>query len=455
MRSSLRALGVMSFLLGMGLWLAPSLAADARHQRGRALFERVWAPTHQQHPEADGLGPLYNERSCVACHSLGGMGGAGPASKNIDLLSPTIRPGDVPQEDFVERLRGVHPAFKSMSNIVLHKFGIDAEPYAEFRLGLVGKLDRSMPTSPARFSSQLRKFQEETQIPLRSVEVQSIRFVWSQRNTTPLFGIGRLGRISVNELKQIAIDQQRENPEISGRFTGRFGWRGQIDQLSEFVRAACATEVGLNVGTHAQALDPLQVAERELPDRKVDLTHQQCSDLTAYIASLPSPRRRPPEDLQHARQIEFGEKVFREVGCAECHRQRLGQVAGIYSDLLLHQMGEGLSDPSPASEGATHMRVQSTRSAYGGESVMFVEGSRKGLREDPRQEWKTPPLWGVRDSGPYLHDGRAATIEEAVLQHGGEATSSAKRFRELSDVERTQLLTFLGSLAAPDPALLR
>jgi CxxC motif-containing protein (DUF1111 family) len=143
--------------------------------------------------------------------------------------------------------------------------------------------------------------------------------------------------------------------------------------------------------------------------------------------------------------------VFREVGCADCHRPRLGQVAGIYSDLLLHQMGEGLSDPSPAPDRVVHTRVESTRNAYGGESVMFVQGS----REDPRQEWKTPPLWGVRDSGPYLHDGRAATIEEAVLQHGGEATGSAKRFRELSDVERTQLLTFLGSLAAPDPASLR
>ena len=97
------------------------------------------------------------------------------------------------------------------------------------------------------------------------------------------------------------------------------------------------------------------------------------------------------------------------------------------------------------------MRNESSRNAYGGESVMFVQGS----QEDPRQEWKTPPLWGVRDSGPYLHDGRAATIEDAVLQHGGEATSSAKRFRELSDVERAQLLTFLSSLAAPDSTSLR
>jgi CxxC motif-containing protein (DUF1111 family) len=452
MSASLHALCVPILLLGMHAWLAvPALTAEARLERGRALFERVWAPTHQQHPEADGLGPLYNERSCIACHSLGGIGGAGPASKNIDLLSPTIRPGDVPQDDFVERLRGVHPGFKSASSIVLHKFGTDAEPYAEFRRGLLGKLDRTLPTSPAGFNSQLRKFQEENRVPLRSVELQNIRFVWSQRNTTPLFGVGRLGRISESELKQIAIDQRRENPEISGRFTGRFGWRGQIDQLSEFVRAACAMEVGLNVGTHSQALDPLQLSESELPDRKVDLTHQQCSELTAYVASLPAPRRIAPNDVQHGRQIAAGEEVFREVGCADCHRARLGQVAGIYSDLLLHQMGEGLSDPSPAPDRVVHTRVESSRNAYGGESVMFVQGS----REDPRQEWKTPPLWGVRDSGPYLHDGRAATIEEAVLQHGGEATTSAKRFRELSDVERTQLLTFLGSLAAPDPASLR
>jgi cytochrome c peroxidase len=116
-------------------------------------------------------------------------------------------------------------------------------------------------------------------------------------------------------------------------------------------------------------------------------------------------------------------------------------------------MGERLSDPSPAPVMQVNARFQGEGGggAYGGATTLVVQR----VNEDPRQEWKTPPLWGVRDSGPYLHDGRAETIEAAVLYHGGEATDSVTRFRELTTVERTQMLTFLGTLAAPDPADLR
>lgn len=451
MRGSYRVLhcAMIVILVGGGWSAAKSQAGEGRLGRGRDLFEMTWAPTHQQNPEPDGLGPLYNERSCLACHSLGGIGGAGPTSKNIDLLSPTIRPGELPPDDLIARMQRVHPGFTMVSSIVLHKFSTNAESYEVFRNELLG-----VPGMSAAAASPLivaaAPPRKDSGAPLKSIDIHDVRFVWSQRNTTALFGLGRIGRISENELKDVAQLQQRENPEVSGRFTGRFGWRGQIDELSEFVRSACATELGLNIGTHAQAVDPLEDRANVASKRKVDLTHQQCSELTAYVAALPAPRRLVPEDSEERRQATAGEEVFRNIGCAVCHRRNLGSVSGLYSDLLVHEMGSELSDPSPAPAAALVSRV-SERSAYGGGSIVTVARA----TEDRRQEWKTPPLWGVRDSAPYLHDGRAETLEAAVLQHGGEAAGSTKRFRELPASERMQVLAFLRTLAAPDPASLR
>ena len=103
---------------------------------------------------------------------------------------------------------------------------------------------------------------------------------------------------------------------------------------------------------------------------------------------------------------------------------------GIYSDLLLHDMGMDLADSG---------------SYYGAIEPISTEGV-KG------QEWRTPPLWGFRDSGPYLHDGRAESLEEAVAMHGGQGEPSARRFFELEPRERLRVQTFLNSLVAPGRA---
>jgi CxxC motif-containing protein (DUF1111 family) len=102
-------------------------------------------------------------------------------------------------------------------------------------------------------------------------------------------------------------------------------------------------------------------------------------------------------------------------------------VAGIYGDLLLHDMGPDLADSG---------------SYYGAIEPSSADGV-KG------QEWRTPPLWGFRDSGPYMHDGRAETLDEAVALHGGQAERSARLYFELKLVERLQVQTFLNTLAAP------
>jgi hypothetical protein len=112
-------------------------------------------------------------------------------------------------------------------------------------------------------------------------------------------------------------------------------------------------------------------------------------------------------------------------------------------------MGPGLSDAAPAlPEGGSSRQS----SGYGGGSVLpinpFAAPASSSLAE-LRREWRTPPLWGVRDSAPYLHDGRAATLEEAIRAHGGEAEAVVEKFRALTAMERDSMLTFLGTLAAP------
>jgi CxxC motif-containing protein (DUF1111 family) len=121
----------------------------------------------------------------------------------------------------------------------------------------------------------------------------------------------------------------------------------------------------------------------------------------------------------------------------------VARVNGIYSDLLLHDMGPKLSDPAPA---VSPTQRFSFGSGYGGGSISIASTANVS---ELQREWRTPPLWGVRDSGPYLHDGRAATLEEAIAWHGGEAEVSAQKFSELLATDRAYLIAFLNTLVAP------
>jgi CxxC motif-containing protein (DUF1111 family) len=300
----------------------------------------------------------------------------------------------------------------------------------------------------------------------RVVRVGEFTMLSSERNATPLFGAGLIDAIDAREIEAAAVEQDRSagSSEIRGRVSrlpdgrvGRFGWKGQMASLDDFVLNACAVELGLEVPDHPQAIDPL--APEEPRTGGLDLTGRDCAALTAYVASLPAPIERAPAGKQEAARIAEGRDRFASIGCAACHRPKLGQVAGIYSDLLLHDMGPGLGDSgsygvsSPDSPGLARPRTpaplaDATRPGGG--------AGRTGPAAGPtRQEWRTPPLWGLRDSGPYLHDGRAATLEQAIAAHAGEAQKTAQRFFALAPSERSELLTFLKSLVAPTTQLAR
>ena len=280
----------------------------------------------------------------------------------------------------------------------------------------------------------------------------------SERNATPLFGAGLIEAIPAREIAAVATEQGRQSefPEIQGRACrlkdgriGRFGWKGQMASLDDFVLNACAVELGLEVPDHAQALDPLAP---EAKAKGLDLTAGECAALTAYVANLPAPVERTAAGEQEKTRIARGRALFASTGCATCHRPALGDVTGIYSDLLLHNMGlssgrqRRLRRECPRSLGGDSTRRGAASLVV---SASLPAGRRTAVVGATRQEWRTPPLWGLRDSGPYLHDGRAATIEQAIALHGGEGQKTAQRFFALSPDERLQVMTFLKSLVAP------
>jgi RNA polymerase sigma factor (sigma-70 family) len=405
--------------------------------RGAVLFAKEWAAVDPRSAGGDGLGPVYNDTSCVACHSLGAPGGAGPENKNVVLVTASQN-GCGPSGSLGRLL----PGLRNARSAVLHRSSTDPG-YAAWRSRLVdppadpdAKPVQNGGEDPvaSRISALRERSSPEWRRRDRSqngAAVNGFNLTFVERNTPPLFGAGLIDEIPSEVLLALAESQPREVRGRVGRTRegriGRFGWKGQIPSLHEFVRVACANELGLEVPGHSQAPSPLAPGSKPIG---LDLTDSDCDALVSYVRALPAPVAVDPDGPQGTRDLREGRRLFAEVGCATCHAPMLGDVKGIYSDLLLHDMGQSLSDPG---------------STYGIESP----GDAKG--PTPR-EWRTPPLWGYRDSGPYLHDGRAQGLEEAVALHDGQAKNSAHQFFALSWRQRGQVEAFLKSLVAPSAA---
>jgi CxxC motif-containing protein (DUF1111 family) len=309
------------------------------------------------------------------------------------------------------------------------------------RADLLSDIDASLP---AKRASQLQLRELIAQTGKEDMRLQMANEISiSQRNTPALFGANLINnipeRVILAEAKKQRLKFRTSRPEAqdlpvgrairlaNGRI-GRFGWKAQTASLSDFVRAACANELGL--GNPGQNQPVALYNEGETRPMVLDLSAKQCDELTAFCASLPKPVEKLPKGVT-ADQAAEGKKLFSKIGCAECHTPKLGSVDGIYSDLLVHNMGSALvgggsyNDPFPT-------------------PVPTPEG------EGPMpSEWRTPPLWGVADSAPYMHDGRADTLEEAIALHGGQGKRSADKFAALGAGKQAQLIAFLRTLQAP------
>jgi CxxC motif-containing protein (DUF1111 family) len=405
------------------------------------LFERVWVKDDPRAHGGDGLGPVFNGSSCVACHHLGGAGGAGGNDRNIEIATATeqsaggpgyyyafsmdfgagrfdYRLGNAPENATRPGSRidpgvlaAIHPGFRESRSVVLHLYGTDPA-YNAWRGSVPGQHG-------------------------------SILVRTSERNPPALFGAGLIDAIPDEAIEAAAKRKFPGSSAVKGRVSrlkdgriGRFGWKAQTATLKEFVLSAAVGEMGLEVPGRHQAADPRLPG---LVATGLDMDEADCDALTRYVRSLPVPIAVEPADDRESAQFRSGEETFKAIGCAQCHLPKLGGIDGIYSDLLLHDMSPRLGDSdayavfvgnSPGAEGAG----APDRSGTGTSSI---------------QEWRTPPLWGLRDSGPYLHDGRAATIDQAVASHAGQGAPAAKRYAELSPRRKRHLAAFLNSLAAP------
>jgi len=382
-------------------------------EAGEVLFNHEWQPNDPLCPNGDGLGPVYNANSCAACHQQGGVGGGGGDGHNV--LTFASRAGSSGQ----------------LREGVLHNFST-AEKFSE----TLQDLHTSLPASGA-----LALMTKPG--PMATLSTPSADVALSQRRTPALFGAGLIDAIPyraivANERKQRLRQGMsgKEDDVPLGRLlhlgngrVGKFGWKAQTATLSDFVQAACANELGLGNPGQAQ---PTPLGDPGYRPVGLDLTLQQCDQITAFVASLPRPVEKAPIEPALRHSAVEGKALFSKMGCADCHTPTLGSVEGIYSDLLLHKMGMDLSG-----SGSTY---------YGHPRPGPNLASADGPRPD---EWRTPPLWGVADAAPYMHDGRAATLEDAILAHGGQGGRAQERYRNLGPEGQGHLLTFLGTLRAP------
>ena len=487
---------------------------------GAELFQREWVPQDPRSHGGDGLGPVFNDSSCVACHNQGGPGGAGPASKNVDIVSAFLNKGAMqrptapsavgsllrsaiglkatpgrPQDEksrklrrefLLQEARRIHPGFTNARSVVVHLFGTDDE-YLAWRKGMLtpgfaGQFGGFQPNGTdgaffladdvqivTDFDSELEAKRISDALMLQHMTRVMTGFVpagariqgnftlsTTQRNPTALFGVGVIDAIPDSALLAAAATKHSQFPKVSGRVArlpgdkiGRFGWKAQKATLRSFAMAACAVELGLHVPDHPQAGHPSQP---KYQPTGFDMDQRECDLLVDYLRQLPS----PAADVVGARTAALaeGKQLFTKVGCAACHVESLGEVTGIYSDLLLHDMGDILGDtgsygvfipnsPGGDAEGVVPPLANADqRQPLGKSSAQPILGA-------TRLEWRTPPLWGVRDSAPYLHDGRAKTLEQAIAFHAGEGQKSATRFFALDTKQRLQLIGFLKSLVAP------
>ena len=491
---------------------------------GYEIFNREWLPNDPRSHGGDGLGPVYNDSSCVACHNSGGSGGAGPVSKNIDILNASQNRGNAIEPPTgtdskpsspapANPLTDFHAGFRTSRTVVLHKFGIDPnydawrsqalrsgptpgvnvvstlspigsqgdlrlldvmgsspDPRGPEQLNevLVNQVDprqgqRQAASQPAANRAMVRLNQVRSAV-LASIAssrqplgaVGSFLVSRSQRNPTPLFGLGLIDSIPDEALVALEKRQASESPGTRGRVSrlkdgriGRLGWKGQTANVEDFVLNACAVEVGLEIPGRHQAMTPQAPKYRA---DGLDLTSEECSALVAYVRSLPKPIERRPAAIADAKHLDAGRTTFAAVGCANCHTANLGNVEGIYSDLLLHDMGQEMGDEGSYADTSSEDDDEPLVPRI----VPNLLANRQGgatkapqLRGATRQEWKTPPLWGFRDSGPYLHDGRAQTLDDAVAMHGGQGADAALRYFQLTPREQLEVQAFLKSLVAP------
>lgn len=247
------------------------------------------------------------------------------------------------------------------------------------------------------------------------VRYPELPLVVESRQPPTVLGVGLIAEIPDEAIVALEDPFDLDGDGISGVARrvgddiGRYGWKAQIATLDDFAADALLNELGATV--------PLDVSDFTSTDddgvADPELTADDNADLAFYMSMLtPGTGVAPADSAQAAR----GEQVFAELGCDACHVPQLGE-ARLYSDLLLHDVADPFA-PLVDQEGETVLPT----------------------------EFRTPPLWGIVHTAPYLHDGRAFTLDDAILGHFGEAAPSKEAWEALSEADQAALRVFLESL---------
>lgn len=412
---------------GRDAFLRPMAGLDeAERERffhGRSLFNQSWVVAPARDAQADGLGPLYNRLACVSCHGRNGRGVApeAPSERMQSMLLRLSVPG---------RTGGggprPHPAYGDQFNEEAIP-GVRPEGRAVLRW--VESRRRLPDGTVVALRRPVVSFRELGYGPLGALRV-------SPRVGQQVVGMGLLDAVPESTLRAMEAQAQPDGVRgrinhLAGNAAGRFGHKANMPDLRAQIAGAFLGDLGITSPLHPEEnCTAAQTACRRVPNGgRPELDAAGLEDVTFYLAHLAVPARRDEDDPR----VRDGERLFLAAGCASCHRPRLRtgdapgfpRLAGLeiapYTDLLIHDMGAGLADGRPD----------------------FQAGGR---------DWRTPPLWGIgltRTIGEverYLHDGRARSLDEAILWHGGEARPARRRFEHMSRAERAALLAFLGSL---------
>jgi CxxC motif-containing protein (DUF1111 family) len=409
--------------LGRAAFSEPSttMRFEKRHAffLGNGLFHRTWTPSQ-------GLGPRYNATGCHRCHVRDGRGR--PPDEMAPASVALVLRLSIPPQDAGQRER-----------LAAHRIASVPEPVYGVQL-------QTSAIEGARAEGRIAVAYEETPVKLadgHTVTLRSPRYavdepalgalhpavMMSPRIAPPLIGLGLLEAIAAEDIEARADPDDRDGDGISGRarfafsdveqrvMLGRFGWKAGRPTIVDQSAAAFALDVGVSSPLYPGIGGVSEVSRESL-------------ELVAfYSRQLAVPRRRNVDDSNVLR----GKALFHESGCAACHVPMhvtrsdwplpalADQAIRPYTDVLLHDMGEGLADGRP-------------------------EGTATG------REWRTPPLWGIglteTVSGHtyFLHDGRARSLLEAILWHGGEALAAREAVRSMDAGDRASLLDFLNSL---------
>lgn len=419
--------------------LPPSRRVD--FSVGNSFFRSPWVIAPSTTTARDGLGPLFNTNACQGCHIKDGRGHP-PAPNDANAVSMLVRLSipDAPAYAKVIEQLGVVPE---------PVYGGQFQDMAVPGVAPEGKVRVDYTAVPVRFK-------DGTEVELRKPSLNITRLGYgpmhpdtrfSARVAPPMIGLGLLEAIPDEAILANAEAQAKANNGISGRpnqvwddarqktVLGRFGWKAGQPNLNQQNVHAFSGDMGLT--TSLRPFDDCtdaQTACKQAPSGDGPNGEPEVSDnilrlVLFYSRNLAVPARR---DV-NAPEVLAGKTLFYRAGCQSCHTPKYttaanaaepelaNQVIRPYSDLLLHDMGDGLAD------------------------------NRTEFQASGR-EWRTPPLWGigltqaVSGHTQFLHDGRARNLLEAVLWHGGEATAAQQQVLSFNAEQRTALLAFLNSL---------